>query len=298
MGDFKGLNKDEKKKAMKEAVQGVAESILSDHSGDEVMERVLVMDRTFHHYSFANTILIHLQTPNGTKRAASLTAWDEYAKKQGHEPSKVNTKKGKKDSYVVQRKGSSAIWIWGFRTWSKEVEKEDGTTDTQEGKYFPPVMVWACEDILYRDTQAPIELEDFVQEVPEAEEVFSKAMQFASSKGIAVQFTNIYGGARGVSKLGTIVLQEGDPVGKLLPILLHELGHELLHGEWERQNIPTQIKEAEAEAVSASVLKTLGMDTNVNISAAYLRNWKATPEVVLASMERIYKAVREIVEEL
>jgi hypothetical protein len=147
---------------------------------------------------------------------------------------------------------------------------------------------------VYRDTSEPIELPDFVQSVGEdAVEPLAAALAFAEASGIEVIMTNVHG-ARGSSSLGKVRLQQGDEAGKLLPVALHELAHELLHDAWSRMTLPGVVKEAEAETVAAVLLRWLGYDAPV--SAAYLRNHGADADTVLGSLGRIRDCALSILE--
>lgn len=284
----KGLSILDKRAAIRKLIESFADEVLTDQ-GDEAIRQVLEQSRHFHRYSFANTLLILAQTlPEGTRQVAGIRAWDELAKKQGHQPKRIRRGRRTVDAYTVPREGSSAVWIFGFSPRKREYEDpETGETIIQELRPFHPlVRVWRVEDMVYRDTGEPVTLPDYIVDLGDDAAVHLDALlSFAEEQGIEVELYNVYQ-ARGLSSGGRIVLQAGDPPGKLLPVAIHELAHEFLHPREDRDGtVPEVIIEGEAEATAAVVLRWLGYDTP--LSAAYLRSHGASRELVLQSLNRI-----------
>lgn len=272
---------------MREHVREVAESILNDRRGDVVFDRVLRVTRHVHTYSIGNRILQSWQAPD-SRLVASKTAFELMAADQGMPLADVRGKRCR----VKMRKGAKAIWVWGrFAATRPVVYEETGELGEERYAYFRPVATWAAEDIQYAATSGPFEVPDFVQSVPD-KGLYDRLLGFAASRGIVVTHRGL-NGPRGVSMLGAIALQTGDPEVLQIGPLLHELGHELLHGPSERIELPDHIREGEAEAVASVVLRHLGYE--VPVSAAYLRNHGTRPEDVIASMDRIAGAAGEIV---
>jgi hypothetical protein len=153
------------------------------------------------------------------------------------------------------------------------------------------------EDLRYADSGRTVEAPDFVPAIHNAA-LYHGLLAFAASKGISVTEQGL-NGARGVSKLGEIGLQVGDPFYLRVAPLIHELGHELLHPLRDRlaatfgDERSSRLLEGEAEAVAAVVLGYLGHP--LGMSAAYLRHWKVEPADILGSMQRIADVAGEIV---
>ena len=101
-------------------------------------------------------------------------------------------------------------------------------------------------------------------------------------------------GARGLSHGGRISLQHGDSEALQLPVLTHEIMHELLHHNRESMALPKGVIEGECQAAAGTLLRTYGHDEPV--TAAYLRSHQVRPNDVLRSMDRIIKAVNDVVE--
>lgn len=294
---FKGQDNEVRKQNMRAAIEALAEAVLSPGSGDAVFAEFLRLDRLLWRYSFGNTCLIALQHPN-SRRVSSLARFDKLAKERGHKG--VKWGREKYPQAVSLRAGAQAIWIWVPKTYTKTYTKDDGTTEKIKGVFFGPGPVWAVEDLKFRDTGGPCSedpdfLPDFVPDHgPQVAGYHETLRLWAQGEGITVEQGDT-GGAAGVSYGGRIVERIGDPCGKRFAVLVHEIGHELLHKEKEGAELPRRVKEAEAEAVANCVCHYFGL-SHAEHSAAYLRNHGATKSDVVASMTRIYDTARSIVD--
>ena len=82
--------------------------------------------------------------------------------------------------------------------------------------------------------------------------------------------------------------------------LIHEVAHCILHGEDDTEfshgsELPTDIKEVEAESVAYIVSAILGDDNeNLKYSRGYIQHWKQGNELSEDTMKRIFKAVDTI----
>lgn len=284
-------------KDMENIIASVAKSILDDFSGDAVFQNYLKIKANVHRYSIGNQMLMLVQAPDSAL-VASKTAFAKMAAAQGHDPLVKTSNKGKTyEEFVHIESGCKAVWIWGAPrpcTYLREIKDEAGEPTKQPvtfNKFFP-ADVWPVEGIRYSDTNEPFVLPTFVQPVEDLN-LYDACLAFAAHKGITVTEEGL-GGAAGVSKGGAIATQAGQTWQENVPVLLHELAHELLHPLQERDKLTREIKEAEAEATCAVVLQHFGHGTGPQ--SAYLRNWKATPKDVIDSMGRIAKAAAEIVD--
>jgi hypothetical protein len=111
--------------------------------------------------------------------------------------------------------------------------------------------------------------------------------------GIALHYTVIACGAQGLSKGGTIEIDERQGTAAKCGTLVHEFAHELLHKEDRSQG--KQQRELEAEAVAYAVLTHYGMQSG---SRFYLASYGITGEMLTASMQLIAKTAREIIEKI
>lgn len=298
-------DRDNRETQMRQHVKTVAEAITGDLSGDAIFEQYLRIRQFVHRYSIGNLMLMHWQAPD-SRCVASRTAFSKIAEEQGHEGrTRTSKAKGRKpakswEEFVFVAGGSKAVWIWGApkpctRT-RKVADPETGEETEQPYTFnrFFPVDVYQVEDLRYCDTGEPFEMPTLPTNAVHDEGLFDALLAFAASKGITVEQEGL-GGAAGVSKVGAIGLQKGDPFFLQVSPLVHELAHELLHDLHSRLDEGSRkLHEGEAEATAAVVLGFLGFD--VSLSAAYLRNWKVEPQDVLDSMERIAKVAGEVVD--
>jgi len=284
---------------MRQHVEAVAESILTDHDGDEVFGRYLRLSRHVRSYSVGNRMLISWQAPE-SRLVASKTAFARIAAEQGHEGREFTSRTGKAwTQHVTIAAGAKAIWVWGptqYRVTATVTDPETGEDreDLLTRTGFVPVDVWQVEDIRYADTGEPLQAPDFVQPVDDRD-LHEGLMAFAAANGIAVAERGLHG-ARGVSMVGEVGLQAGDHWTLHVAPLVHELAHEMLHDVHARLTEPgtRRLHEGEAESVAAVVLRHWGHPTS--IPCAYLRQWQMSPRDVLASMQRIADAAGRIVE--
>lgn len=285
---------------MKQYVLSVAEAVLDDTTGDALFDSVLRLHRHVHRYSLRNTMLIGWQAPE-SRMVASRTAFSRMAADLGHTPRERTNRRGRSwQEYIHVAAGSRAVWVWGDpRTITLSREREDAETGevaevSATYKMFRPVDLYQIEDVRCCDDDGPLTIPSFSQPVDD-EGLFAALLAFARSRGIEVSEEGLQGAA-GVSRLGSIALQTGDPIRLQVAPLAHELAHELLHGERERRELPREVMEAEAESVAGVILNLYGH--SVGLSAAYLRHWcrggDAACKVVLDSMDRIARAAGEI----
>jgi hypothetical protein len=287
---------------MRQHVRSVAEAVLNDTTGDAVFGSVLRLHRHVHRYSLRNTLLIRWQAPD-SGLVASRTAFSRMAADTGHRPRSRTSRRGRSwQEHVYVAAGSRAVWVWGdprtVTVTREREEAESGETASVPFTYttFRPVDLYQIEDIRCCDDERPLALPSFSQPVDDPD-LFAALAAFAGSRGITVSQEGLHGAA-GVSRLGSIALQRGDPFSLHVAPLVHELAHELLHGERERRKLPREVMEAEAECVTGVVMNLHGHP--VGLSASYLRHWcrggETAHEVVLDSMDRIARAAAEIVD--
>ena len=294
-------DKGSRESQMRAHVNSVAEAVLSDTTGDEEFSRLLAFYGKVHNYSFGNILLQHWQAPD-SKLIASRTAFAQMAKEQGHQPVtrtvRGGARKGEKyEDYIFMAEGSKAVWIWGApqaRHSTVEVVDENGDKQKQVRTYlkFFPAKTFRVEDIRYADTGEPMQLPKISQSVEDVN-LFDGLTAFCKAQGITVSEANT-GQADGVSKGGEIVINTGFSWEETIPVLAHEIAHELIHPLQERAEISRKVKEAEAEATAAVILKHFGH--GIGPQAAYLRNWEATPKDIIDSMERIATAAVKVID--
>jgi len=272
---------------MRQHVEAVAQSILTDHRADALFQQVLSSRRHIHNYSVRNRILQSWQCPLG-KCFASLGAYDRIAADQGAETATI----GRRRQRVMIRQGGKAVWVWGRYTSRRTLQDSVDDGQTIEVVQYRPMATWCVEDIVYAVSGEPFQLPDHVQAVDDRG-LYDGLIAFAAHKQIQIVHTGIVG-ARGVSHGGKISLQHGDSEALQLPVLAHEVVHELLHASRDSARLPKAMVELEAETGAAVLLRHYGHD--VPASSAYLRQFGVKPQEVLASMDRILRATSEVVQ--
>jgi hypothetical protein len=102
----------------------------------------------------------------------------------------------------------------------------------------------------------------------------------------------LHGGVLGRTNGREVVLEADLKAAGKAEVLLHEWAHVALH--FDKEARPTAVAELEAEAVAYAVGRELGLP--MKGSAGYIRGWRGTVEGLEASLERIGRAAREMLE--
>ena len=99
----------------------------------------------------------------------------------------------------------------------------------------------------------------------------------------------------GLSKHGTVEVSSQHASGQQAKTLAHELAHEALH--WDIKGPLTRsIAELETESVAYVVCTHFGLDVEVRASR-YIALWEGDSKSLRASLERISKTARTIIDE-
>ena len=80
-------------------------------------------------------------------------------------------------------------------------------------------------------------------------------------QGIALDYSEEIAPARGTSAGGKITLLPGQAPAEEFATLVHELAHEMLHRDEQRNGTSKRVRETEAEAVSFVVCNAVGLET-------------------------------------
>jgi antirestriction protein ArdC len=257
---------------LRRMVLDLANAIVSPE-GDETFDRYLSFISRFHHYSPANVALILSQKPTATL-VNSYLRWNLLGR---------HIRRGEKGIKILAPLG---------RRKEVTIDLDTGQEKTEWGPMrFRAVCVFDVSQ-----TEGPAvpnfkrNLGDDVRPLRDA------ALRFAEQQGIEVHLKPIYGETNGVSSGGRVTLNSTLPVGVQAQTILHELAHELLHHAKGDMVTCRTLREGEAEAVCSVCLRHWGIDTSTN-SAHYMRaHGVITPQVVLASLERICTTAKTIID--
>ena len=247
----------------------LAKAIDSVRASEAFMQFLDVQSR-FHKYSWHNTLLIATQRPDAT-RVAGFKAWKKL------------------ERHV--RKGEKGIMIFAPCPFKGEVERDDGETEEREGIFFKPVHVFDVSQTEGKDLptfDAPsIEIV--------ADDLLTNLIRVTEKRGISVSFQPVSGGIFGVSKKGSIEIDNSHSTGQQAKTLAHELAHEAMHWE-DRGPLTRSIAELEAESVAYVVCKHFGLDTEVR-SSRYIALWDGNAKALRESLERIADTARDIIDD-
>ncbi len=221
----------------------------------------------FYTYSFNNQFLIATQCPSAT-RVAGYGRWLEMKRQV--------------------RKGERAIYILAPII-SKGKEQKDESGEVRRLRGFRATTVF---DIAQTDgNDLPAFPEHDATEG--GEDLLPKVETAIRNAGIALVYKVITSGAQGLSKGGTIEIDERQGIAAKCGTLVHEFAHELLHKTDRSQG--KQQRELEAEAVAYAVLIHYNLRPG---SRFYLASYGITGEMLTASMQTIAKTARQIIERI
>lgn len=236
----------------------------------ENLKRFLAVAGRFHKYSLNNWCMIYSQKPEAT-RVAGYKAWQKLGRQ---------VKKGEKSIKILApRKG-------------REKDKETGKRDGKEFLYFVTIPVFDISQTEGDDLPSVFRVEG-----DPGQENLEILKCFILREGIELDEVESLGGALGVSYGGRIAVLESLDRPEMYTTLVHELAHEMLHKDEERRGLSKAVKETEAEAVAYVVGQAVGLDS-LGQAADYVQLWNGDADVFKASLKRIQKCAKAIVEGL
>ena len=235
----------------------------------ETFQAYLDIQARFHKYSWHNSLLIMMQCPQASQVTGYRT-WQELGRQV--------------------RKGERGIMIFAPCPWKRE--KDDG--DTEEGVFFKAVHVFDVAQTEGDDLPAV----DVPTVEVAADRLLADLQRVATERGIAVTFGPIDTGAFGVSKGGSIEVDNQHPTGQQAKTLAHELAHEALHKDKAtRGDLTRAIAELEAESVAYVVSTHFGLDVQVRASR-YIALWDGDSKALRDSLERITSTARALIDDV
>ena len=218
----------------------------------------------FWHYSRHNQILVMLQMPEAT-----LIAGYHKWKKMGR--------------YV--RKGEKALRILAPGKAKKQDEDVDDP-NVRVIRYFFPVSVF---DVTQTDGD---DLDVLGMDIvgDEAKAYFDALIAHCKENGTEVKYESMGFGQYGASSNGSITIAEGGSHNTQFATAVHEMAHELLHWDGEKQ---TKLRvETEAESVAYVVLSHYGLETK---APEYLAIYNPDKKMLEASLGNISAVAKQII---
>jgi antirestriction protein ArdC len=264
----------DKTKQLRERIDASLETLaksVDEVRASETFKAYLDVQAKFHHYSWCNSLLILSQRPDAS-RVAGYKTWQKLGRQVC--------------------KGERGICIFAPCPWKREKETESGETKTEHGIFFRTVHVF---DVAQTDGP-DLPSVDVPTVEATSDRLLADLVRVAEHRKIPVTFQAISSGAFGVSKRGSIDVDNTHPTGQQAKTLAHELAHEALHWE-DRGPLTRSIAELEAESVAYVVCKHFGLDVEVR-SSRYIALWDGDSKSLRASLERIANTAREIIDDI
>ena len=259
------------KSSIEQSLQQLAAAV-DEQTASEEFRRHLDLQAKFHRYSWGNCWLIAMARPDATM-VAGFTQW----KRMGRSV----------------KAGEKAIRIMA----PCPVRRENPRTGDEEERIF---FKAAC--VFDRLQTEGKELPQF--DVPElhghADELLHRLEGVAARRGIVVTYRQLREGHYGSSIGGKIEIATGHDTAQQAKTLAHEISHECLHRVADGQVEPGMTREArelEAEAVAYILCRHFGVDVELR-SSRYIATWGGDARKLGASLTRISKAARELIEDV
>lgn len=211
--------------------------------------------------SFNNKILIWIQNRNATHVEGMKTWREKFGRRV--------------------KKGAKSIKIWVPIGKRKKVGEEDDApqVDSKEDETLRPTGFTLGNVFDVADTE-PIPGKEHLYDVKEpkwyddespdetTQHIYDALLEFAKEHNITVKVSaEGLGSARGVSRKGEIQLMKEN-----IPVMIHELTHEVLHTVDKRKGIDKNILELQAQVVTNLVVRRYGFPDQY--SKAYLALWR------------------------
>ena len=205
----------------------------------EALKLYLAMMSRFHRYSWGNILLIYSQRPDAS-HVAGFHSWLKLRR--------------------FVRKGEKGIVILAPMVGRKKSD-DDLTEDAQTRLFgFRAAHVF---DVSQTDGEP---LPEFATVKGDPQDYNDRLIQFVTGRNIVLPYDSAIAPARGMSSGGKITLLPDLSPAEHLAVLVHELGHELLHRGDRRTATTHSIRETEAEAVAYVVSTAIGLDTSTSCS--------------------------------
>jgi Zn-dependent peptidase ImmA (M78 family) len=238
----------------------------------EEFRKMLQFLGKFHNYSYQNSILIQMQKPD----ASYVAGYKQWQKKFNRHV----------------KKGEKAISILAPFTYKKKVtvEKKVGAQLKEVEKevkriYFRPVNVF---DVSQTEGDPLPNLDISVAD--DYSRLYKPLAQFTKFKDITLTLKVLSESLKGYSRGGKIVINKILNQTERSGVLVHELGHELLHQKCGSE-LSKEVKEMEAEAAAFVVMDHYGVDIK---SDKYLALYKESYDLK-QSLKRIDNLASEII---
>jgi hypothetical protein len=252
-----------------ELLEQLSEGIANLTTSDE-WQRYLDCQSRFYSYSSNNVMLIAQQAHEAT-RVAGFNAWKSHGR--------------------FVRKGEKAIWILAPMVYKQTDEKTDEEQKVIRGFKWVPVFDIASTD----GEDLPTVCHKLSGDDPAG--IFARLIEFATSIGFTVEDAELPGSVNGdcTHELHRIRVEITNSPAQRVKTLAHEIGHALLHEQFDNR----ALAELEAESTAYVICKSLNLDTS-DYSFGYVAGWAGGGEQAIAGIKgscvRIQKAAASVLQ--
>ncbi len=263
----------ELKAGIESSIEELAKAVDSVRSS-ALFQAYLDVQARFHSYSWHNSILIMMQRPKAS-RVAGFHTWRKLGR-------------------FVQ-KGEKGIMIFAPCPFRKERETASGESESVAGIFFKPVYVFDVSQTIGNElptVESPLIID-------ERGDLLAMLERVTLKRGIALKVESLDGPLGYATNKGTEIAIDGQyATGQRAKTLAHELAHCALHfGKTDgATKLTRDIAELEAESIAYVVCKHFGLDTSLR-SSAYIALWNGDSKSLKASLERIAKTARSIIDD-
>jgi len=279
----------ELKRKCTEIINELVQATKKAKSDEQVLNYLEFCSR-FHNYSFGNRLLIWAYKPDATF-VAGFRAWQKMGR---------YVKKGEKGIPIF---APMKIRVRKKEDWDPELELEpfddevaepdDTEDDVEVITRFKVVYVF---DVSQTEGDPLPETPGTLAVSGDASRLLPALESAVSEQNIQLTYVDKIAGSKkvvGRSSMGKIEILSSLDTASRFSVLVHELGHELLHGPWERAGgLSRKIKELEAEATAFVVSKHFGLETK---APTYLALYRVEEVDIMASLDRIVSTASRII---
>ena len=275
-------------------IERIAEST-DEAAKQEFITNFLRFSSKFHNYSFANQMLIWVQSKGKAEHVASATNWTKLGRqiKNWNEgmiifaPNKIsvektNAKTGEKEKISILN--------------PKNPYRIEKTYDISATEPIPG----------HKGSFQPVSRKDWSKDsnddVDELNILINSLTNWIKEKKINVNYEELSSEMGGYSSGGKIAINNKFKGINLFSTLVHEAAHEILHWLEEKQNSKSEIgvqstrkqKEIDAETTAFIVCNHFGFETKD--APNYLALWRAKGDEIRERKQNIHKASKIIIE--
>lgn len=253
----------------------------------DFIQAFLKFSSKFHNYSFANQLLIWIQTKGEATAVASPTNWQNMGRT------------------VTDWKKPIRIWAPNFKNINKEIEDPatgEKTNKQVQLKYFKMVSVYdvsATSEIPgHTNPYKPVTRKQWSvdpnEDIEELNVLINSTLKFIADNKIDFDYQELEDELGGYSAGGKVVVNNKFKGINAFSTIVHELAHELLHHDKTvAKDSSRQEKEIDAESTSFIVLNHFGFETKD--APRYLALWRATGQQVKERAQQISNAAKIII---